>query len=71
LILAVIFIYLNQGLEIAQKTLKSTFVYEFTLVYFVLAFYLFLQWINFWWALGIAFISWAIIATLIQLIFKL
>ncbi len=66
LIVAMIFIYLDQGLEISQKTLKSTFVYEFTLVYFVLAFYLLLQRVDFWWAMGGALVSWAIIATLIQ-----
>jgi len=66
LIVAMIFIYLNQGLEISQKTLKSTFVYEFTLVFFVLAFWLLLYRVNFWWAIIIALLSWAIIATLIQ-----
>src|SRR3989338_11326142 len=66
LIVAMIFIYLNQGLEISQKTLKSTFVYEFTLVYFVLAFWLLLYKVNFWWAMILALISWAIIATAIQ-----
>ena len=66
LIVAMIFIYLNQGLEISQKTLKSTFVYEFTLVFFVLAFWLLLYKVNFWWAIIIALLSWAIIATLIQ-----
>jgi uncharacterized membrane protein (GlpM family) len=66
LIVAMIFIYLDQGLEISQKTLKSTFVYEFTLVYFVLAFYLLLYKVDFWWAIGLALISWAIIATIIQ-----
>ena len=71
LIVAMIFIYLDQGLDISKRTLKSTFIYEFTLVYFVLIFYLLLQKIDFWWALGIAFFSWAIIATIIQLIFKL
>lgn len=71
LIVAMIFIYLDQGLDITRRTLKSTFVYEFTLVYFVMAFYLLLQRLDFWWALGITFISWAIIATLIQVAFKL
>lgn len=66
LIIAIIFIYLDQGLIVSQKTLKSTFVYEFTLVYFVLAFWLLLYKVNFWWAIGLALISWAIIATLIQ-----
>ena len=71
LIVAMIFIYLDQGLDISRRTLKSTFVYEFTLVFFVLAFYLLLQRVDFWWALLIAFFSWAIIATLIQIMFKL
>jgi uncharacterized membrane protein (GlpM family) len=71
LIVAMIFIYLDQGLDISRRTLKSTFVYEFTMVFFVMAFYLLLQKMDFWWALGIAFFSWAIIATLIQFIFKL
>lgn len=66
LIVAMIFIYSNQGLEISQKTLKSTFVYEFTLVFFVLAFWLLLYRVNFWLAIIIALLSWAIIATLIQ-----
>ncbi|MEK7084855.1 MAG: DUF3147 family protein [Patescibacteria group bacterium] len=66
LIVAMIFVYLDQGLAISQKTLKSTFVYEFTLVYFVLAFWLLLYKVNFWWAILIALVSWAIIATLIQ-----
>jgi len=47
LITAAIFIYLNQGIGIAQRTLKSTFVYEFTLVYFILAFWLLLYRFNF------------------------
>ena len=66
LIVAMIFIYLDQGLGIAQKTLKSTFVYEFTLVYFVLAFWLLLYKVDLWWAIIIALVSWAIIATVIQ-----
>ena len=52
LIVAMIFIYLNQGLTIATKTLKSTVIYEFTLVYFIIAFYLLLQKTGFWLALG-------------------
>ncbi|MBI4407113.1 MAG: DUF3147 family protein, partial [Candidatus Kerfeldbacteria bacterium] len=56
LIVAMIFIYMDQGLEISKKTLKSTFVYEFTLVYFVLAFYVLLQRLDFWWAMGLALI---------------
>ena len=70
LIVAMIFIYIDQGLEISRKTLKSTFVYEFTLVYFVLSFYLLLIKFNFWWAMGIALLSWAIIATVIQFFLK-
>lgn len=66
LVVAMIFVYLDQGLEISQKTLKSTFVYEFTLVYFVLAFWLLLYKMNFWWAIVLALVSWAIIATVIQ-----
>lgn len=71
LIVAMIFIYLNQGLDISKKTLRSTFVYEFTLVYFVSAFYWLLPRVDFWWALGISFFSWAVIATVIQLVIKL
>lgn len=67
LIVAMIFVYLGQGLEASKATLKSTFVYEFTLVYFILAFYLLLQKMDFWWAMGIALLSWVIIASLIQL----
>lgn len=70
LIVAMIFIYFDQGLEISKKTLKSTFIYEFTLVYFVLSFYVLLQRMDFWWAMGIALVSWAIIATLIQFFVK-
>ncbi len=70
LIVAMIFIYLDQVLDISKRTLKSTFVYEFTLVYFILAFYVLLQRLDFWWAMGLALISWAIIATLIQFWFK-
>lgn len=66
LIVAMIFIYLEQGLEISKSTLKSTFVYEFTLVYFILAFYFLLQKMDFWWAIGIALISWIVVATVIQ-----
>ena len=71
LITAMIFIYVDQGLDIAKRTPKSTFVYEFTLVYFVLAWYVLLQRVDFWWALGIAFISWIVIAALIQVVVKL
>jgi|GEM_PF-1624637 len=71
LIVAMIFIYLDQGLEISQKTLKSTFVYEFTLVFFVFAFWLLLYRVNFWWAIIIALLSWAIIATFIQFWLKI
>lgn len=71
LIVATIFIYLNQGLEISQRTLKSTFVYEFTLIYFILAFWLLLYRVNFWWAVILALLSWAIIATLVQFWLKL
>ncbi|MEK7524739.1 MAG: DUF3147 family protein [Patescibacteria group bacterium] len=70
LIVAMIFLYLDQGLAISQKTLKSTFVYEFTLVYFILVFWLLLSKVNFWWAMILALVSWAIIATLIQLWMK-
>ena len=70
LLIAVISIYLNSGAELARRTLKSTFVYEITLVYFILAFYLLINRIGFWWALGLALISWALIAFLIQLILK-
>ncbi len=66
LIVAMIFIYMNQGTEIARQTLKSTFIYEFTLVYFVFAFYVLLHRMDFWLAMGLALVSWAIIATLIQ-----
>jgi len=71
LIVAMTFIYLNQGLEISQKTLKSTFVYEFTLIFFVLAFWLLLYRVNFWWAIIIALLGWSIIATLIQFWLKI
>jgi uncharacterized membrane protein (GlpM family) len=70
LIVAMIFIYLDQGLETSKSTLKSTFIYEFTLVYFILAFYFLLQRVDFWWAMGISLFSWAIIATIIQLFLK-
>ena len=71
LIVATVFIYLNQGLDVSQETLKSTFVYEFTLIYFVLAFWLLLYKVDFWWAIVIALLSWAIIATLIQIWLKI
>lgn len=70
LLIAVISIYLNSGSELARRTLKSTFVYEITLVYFILAFYLLINRVGFWWALGLALISWALIAFLIQLVLK-
>ncbi len=70
LIVAMIFVYMSQGLEISKSTLKSTFIYEFTLVYFILAFYMLLQRVDFWWAMGIALFSWAIIATIIQFFIK-
>jgi uncharacterized membrane protein (GlpM family) len=70
LIVAIIFIYLNQGFDVAKNTLRSTFVYEFTLIYFILAFYFLLQKMEFWWAMGIALITWIIIATLIQFFLK-
>lgn len=71
LVVAMIFIYLEQGLDISQKTLKSTFVYEFTLIYFVLAFWLLLYKVNFWWAMILALVTWAILATLIQIWIKI
>ena len=70
LITAMVFIYLDQGLAVSQKTLKSAFVYEFTLVYFVLAFYFLLSHINFWSALIVSLVSWMIIAAGIQLFLK-
>jgi uncharacterized membrane protein (GlpM family) len=71
LVVAMIFIYLNQGLEISQRTLKSTFIYEFTLVFFVLAFWLLLYRVNFWLAITISLLSWATIATFIQFWLKI
>ena len=66
LIIATISIYLDQGLEISRKTLKSTFIYEFTLLYFILAFYFLSLKMNFWLSIGLAFLSWALIAIIIQ-----
>lgn len=71
LITAAIFVYLQQGLDVTKATVKSTFVYEFTLIYFIFAFYFLLGKMDFWWALLIAFVSWAVIATLLQIFFKL
>ena len=70
LIVASIFIYLNQGLEITQKTLRSTFVYEFSLIFFVFLFWFLLSKINFWAAMLVALISWMFIAAVFQLMFK-
>ena len=66
IIVALIFIYLNQGLHTSRLTLKSTLIYEFTLIFFILTLYLLLYKINFWLALLIAFISWSIIVVIIQ-----
>lgn len=70
LIVALIFIYFDKGIETARETLKSTFIYEFTLVYFILAFYMLLQKMEFWSAMGLALGSWALIALLIQMVVK-
>lgn len=70
LLIAVISIYIDSGVELSRKTLKSTFVYEITLVYFILAFYLLIGQIEFWWALALALISWALIAFVIQLVLR-
>ena len=70
LLVAVISIYLNSGVELSRRTLKSTFVYEITLVYFILTFYLLINRVGFWWALVLALISWALIAFLIQLVLR-
>ena len=70
LITSIIFIYLEQGTDISRKTLKSTFAYEFTLIYFIVAFYYFLGRMNFWPATVLSVVSWAIIAYLLQLLFK-
>jgi len=70
LIVAIIFVYLDCGLNISKSTLKSILIYEFTLVYFIFAFYLLLYKINFWWALALAFLSWSVIAFIIQLFLK-
>lgn len=66
LIVATIFVYLDQGLVVSQKILKSTFVYEFTLIYFIVAFWLLLSGVDFWRALILALVSWVIIAIFIQ-----
>lgn len=71
LIVAIIFIYLDQGLLVSRRTLKSTFVYEFTLIFFILGFYFLLEKFGFWQSLTISFLGWAVLATLIQFIFKL
>ena len=68
LLVAVIFVYLGQGVEASKNTLKSTFTYEFTLVYFIYAFYFLLQRMDFWYAMGIALFSWVIIAAIIQFV---
>jgi uncharacterized membrane protein (GlpM family) len=71
LIVASFFVYINQGLEVTARTLKSTFVYEFTLIYFILAFYLLLRKVGFGWAMMIALVTWIGLASLIQRMFKL
>ncbi|MBI5621292.1 DUF3147 family protein [Candidatus Falkowbacteria bacterium] len=67
LIVAMIFVYAEQGLAVSRQTLKSAFVYEFTLVYFILAFYWLSSHVDFYWSLGLALVSWAVIAALIQI----
>jgi hypothetical protein len=69
-IVAMVFVYFGSGLDITKATLKSTLIYEFTLLYFISAFYLLLQITGFWLAMGIALFSWAIIAVIIQLFLK-
>lgn len=70
LIVAIIFVYLDQGLEISRKTLQSTLIYEFTLVYFILAFYFLLNRIDFWLALSISFVTWLIISIALQFVIR-
>lgn len=70
LIVAIIFVYLDQGLDISRQTLKSTFIYEFTLVYFIFAFYFLLNRLDFWLALTASLVSWAIISIAIQFFLK-
>ncbi len=43
LILAMIFIYVEKGSDVAKQTLRSALIYEFTLLYFVVAFYFLLE----------------------------
>ncbi len=66
LIVAIIFVYLDQGLDISRQTLKSTFIYEFTLVYFIFAFYFLMSRVEFWAALTVALVTWAVISIAIQ-----
>jgi len=72
LILSMIFIYLNAGVEVACKTLKSILIYEFTLVFFIVVFYLlfYIYRYKFWWALGISLIMWIIAAFFVQRLIK-
>jgi hypothetical protein len=70
LIVAIIFVYLDQGLDISKKTLQSTFIYEFTLVYFIFAFYFLLYKTDFWSALAISFVTWLLISISIQFILR-
>ena len=69
-VVAMIFVYIDQGLATSQRTLKSILVYEFSIIYFLGAFYLLIQRVNFWWALSIAWITWACLAALINYWFK-
>ncbi len=70
LITSMIFIYANQGKEMSQKVLHSTLVYEFTLIFFIAAFYYLLQRTDFWPALLISLATWIVISVVIQFFLK-
>lgn len=70
LIVSIIFIYVNQGKEISQKVMHSALIYEFTLVFFIIAFYYLLQKTNFWPALLVSLALWILICIALQFCLK-
>jgi len=70
LVTAVIFLYLHEGADMAKATVRSTLVYESTLIYFIFTFYFLLGRIPFWYALTASLLSWILLAFLVQLVFK-
>ncbi|MEI8230141.1 MAG: DUF3147 family protein [Candidatus Peregrinibacteria bacterium] len=70
LITAMIFIYLDQGIDIVRQSLWSTFAYEFTLLAFPLVFVLLLSRFAFWWSLTFALLIWLLSALSVYVLTK-